>query len=86
MGSNSGKSDYEAPIQVVNHEKLLFLVFSLIQKLVDDERPEVRNSAVRTFFQILGSHGNKLSKSMWEDCLWNYIFPMLDGASHKVRK
>ncbi|AED93753.1 ARM repeat superfamily protein [Arabidopsis thaliana] len=84
MGSNSGKSDYEAPIQVVNHEKLLFLVFSLIQKLVDDERPEVRNSAVRTFFQILGSHGNKLSKSMWEDCLWNYIFPMLDGASHKA--
>ncbi|EFH48553.1 binding protein [Arabidopsis lyrata subsp. lyrata] len=82
--SNSDKSDYEARIQVVNHEKLLFLVFSLIQKLVDDERPEVRNSAVRTFFQILGSHGNKLSKSMWEDCLWNYIFPMLDGASHKA--
>ncbi|CAN6858526.1 unnamed protein product [Brassica oleracea] len=81
---DSNKPDYEARIQVVNHEKLLFLVFSLIQKLVDDERPEVRNSAVRTFFQILGSHGNKLSKSMWEDCLWNYIFPMLDGASHKA--
>lgn len=41
MVSNSNKSDYEAQIQVVNHEKLLFLVFSLIQKLVDDERPEV---------------------------------------------
>ncbi|XP_056845937.1 uncharacterized protein LOC108812514 isoform X3 [Raphanus sativus] len=81
---DSDKPDYEARIQVVNHEKLLFLVFSLIQKLVDDERPEVRNSAVRTFFQILGSHGNKLSKKMWEDCLWNYIFPMLDGASHKA--
>uniref|UniRef100_A0A1J3F4G6 Protein MON2-like protein n=1 Tax=Noccaea caerulescens TaxID=107243 RepID=A0A1J3F4G6_NOCCA len=84
MANNANKPDYEARIQVVNHEKLLFLVFSLIQKLVDDERPEVRNSAVRTFFQILGSHGNKLSKSMWEDCLWNYIFPMLDGASHKA--
>ncbi|KAG2305536.1 hypothetical protein Bca52824_034187 [Brassica carinata] len=81
---DSNKPDYEARIQVVNHEKLLFLVFSLIQKLVADERPEVRNSAVRTFFQILGSHGNKLSKKMWEDCLWNYIFPMLDGASHKA--
>ncbi|CAH8299817.1 unnamed protein product [Eruca vesicaria subsp. sativa] len=81
---DSNKPDYEARIVVVNHEKLLFLVFSLIQKLVDDERPEVRNSAVRTFFQILGSHGNKLSKNMWEDCLWNYIFPMLDGASHKA--
>ncbi|CAN8255686.1 unnamed protein product [Cochlearia groenlandica] len=84
MVRNSNKPDNETQIQVVNHEKLLFLVFSLIQKLVDDERPEVRNSAVRTFFQILGSHGNKLSKSMWEDCLWNYIFPMLDGASHKA--
>ncbi|KAJ0253817.1 ARM repeat superfamily protein [Hirschfeldia incana] len=82
--SNSNKPDYEARIQIINHEKLLFLVFSLIQKLVDDDRPEVRNSAVRTFFQILGSHGNKLSKSMWEDCLWNYIFPMLDSASHKA--
>nr|VDC68156.1 unnamed protein product [Brassica rapa] len=82
--SNSNKPDFEARIQIVNHEKLLFLVFSLIQKLVDDDRPEVRNSAVRTFFQILGSHGNKLSKSMWEDCLWNYIFPMLDSASHKA--
>ncbi|CAH2044565.1 unnamed protein product, partial [Thlaspi arvense] len=68
MASSSNRPDYEARIQ----------------KLVDDERPEVRNSAVRTFFQILGSHGNKLSKSMWEDCLWNYIFPMLDGASHKA--
>uniref|UniRef100_M4D0I4 Protein MON2 homolog n=1 Tax=Brassica campestris TaxID=3711 RepID=M4D0I4_BRACM len=82
--SNSNKPDFEARTQIVNHEKLLFLVFSLIQKLVDDDRPEVRNSAVRTFFQILGSHGNKLSKSMWEDCLWNYIFPMLDSASHKA--
>ncbi|KAL0890802.1 hypothetical protein Bca101_014785 [Brassica carinata] len=82
--SKSNKPDDEARIHLVNHEKLLFLVFSLIQKLVDDDRPEVRNSAVRTFFQILGSHGNKLSKSMWEDCLWNYIFPMLDGASHKA--
>lgn len=71
-------------INVIDHKKLLFLVFSLLQKLGDDERPEVRNSAVRTLFQILGSHGQKLSKTMWEDCLWNYVFPMLDSASHKV--
>lgn len=45
---------------------------------------KVRNSAVRTLFQILGSHGQKLSKSMWEDCLWNYIFPTLDRSSHMV--
>ncbi|KAL6548700.1 hypothetical protein OROGR_008466 [Orobanche gracilis] len=66
----------------VEHDKLLFSVFSLLHKLGADERPEVRNSAIRMLFQTLGSHGQKLSKSMWEDCLWNYVFPMLDHASH----
>ena len=45
---------------------------------------QVRNSAIRTLFQTLGGHGQKLSKSMWEDCLWNYVFPILDRASHMV--
>ncbi|WOG82786.1 hypothetical protein DCAR_0101954 [Daucus carota subsp. sativus] len=67
---------------IVDHDKLLFSVFSLLHNLGADERPEVRNSAVRTLFQTLGSHGQKLSKSMWEDCLWNYVFPTLDRASH----
>ncbi|XP_048323990.2 uncharacterized protein LOC107412268 isoform X2 [Ziziphus jujuba] len=69
-------------INVIDRDKLLFSVFSLLQNLGADERPEVRNSAVRTLFQTLGSHGQKLSKSMWEDCLWNYVFPTLDRASH----
>ncbi|KAL6005243.1 hypothetical protein ACLOJK_005805 [Asimina triloba] len=42
----------------------------------------VRNSAIRTLFQTLGSHGQKLSSSMWEDCLWNYVFPILDSVRH----
>lgn len=69
-------------ITEAEHDKLLFSVFSLLQSLGADERPEVRNSAVRTLFQTLGSHGQKLSKSMWEDCLWNYVFTTLDRASH----
>ncbi|WJX19433.1 hypothetical protein P8452_09128 [Trifolium repens] len=68
----------------VDYEKLLFSIFSLLQNLGADERPEVRNSAVRTLFQTLGTHGQKLSKSMWEDCLWNYVFPTLDRASFMV--
>ncbi|PIN26597.1 hypothetical protein CDL12_00664 [Handroanthus impetiginosus] len=66
----------------VERDKLLFSVFSLLHKLGADERPEVRNSAIRMLFQTLGSHGQKLSKSMWEDCLCNYVFPTLDHASH----
>lgn len=81
--SFSGKvSDQALQMNIVDRDKLLFSVFSLLQNLGADERPEVRNSAVRTLFQILGSHGQKLSKSMWEDCLWNYIFPTLDRSSH----
>ncbi|XP_010256047.1 PREDICTED: protein MON2 homolog isoform X2 [Nelumbo nucifera] len=69
-------------INAVDCDKLLFSVFSLLQKLGADERPEVRNSAIRMLFQTLGSHGQKLSRTMWEDCLWNYVFPTLDCVSH----
>ncbi|XP_052193720.1 uncharacterized protein LOC127802068 isoform X3 [Diospyros lotus] len=80
--SVSGVNDQPPLVNIVNRDKLLISIFSLLQKLGSDERPEVRNSAVRTLFQTLGSHGQKLSKSMWEDCLWNYVFPTLDRASH----
>ncbi|XP_074292704.1 uncharacterized protein LOC141619592 isoform X3 [Silene latifolia] len=63
-------------------DELLITIFSLLQTLGADERPEVRNAAIRTLFQILGTHGQKLSQGMWEDCLWNYVFPSLDRSSH----
>ncbi|XP_050223198.1 uncharacterized protein LOC126673214 isoform X2 [Mercurialis annua] len=74
--------DHRPSLNIIDRDKLLFSVFSLLQRLGADERPEVRNAAVRTLFQTLGSHGQKLSKSMWEDCLWKYVFPALDRASH----
>ncbi|KAG9148626.1 hypothetical protein Leryth_017375 [Lithospermum erythrorhizon] len=82
--SYSKASDQVSMLNIVDRDKLLILIFTLLQSLGADGRPEVRNSAVRTLFQILGSHGQKLSKSMWEDCLWNYVFPTLERASHMV--
>ncbi|GMI84989.1 hypothetical protein like AT5G27970 [Hibiscus trionum] len=75
-------NNHSPSVNVVDRDKLVINVFLLLQKLGADERPEVRNSAIRTLFQILGGHGQKLSKSMWEDCLWNYVFPTLDRVSH----
>ncbi|XWS58298.1 hypothetical protein CRYUN_Cryun08bG0021900 [Craigia yunnanensis] len=75
-------NSHSSSINIVDRDKLIISLFSLLQKLGADERPEVRNSAIRTLFQILGGHGQKLSKSMWEDCLWNFVFPTLDRASH----
>ncbi|XP_020589215.1 protein MON2 homolog isoform X4 [Phalaenopsis equestris] len=65
-----------------DRNKLLFSVFSILQKLGSDERPEVRNSAVRTLFQTLGIHGQKISESMWNYCLWTYVLPLLECVSH----
>ncbi|XP_057539687.1 uncharacterized protein LOC130817800 isoform X2 [Amaranthus tricolor] len=80
---NPYKANDQASIfNVVERDNLLISIFSLLQTLGADERPEVRNSAIRTLFQTLGTHGQKLSQSMWEDCLWNYVFPSLDRASH----
>ncbi|XP_041019772.1 protein MON2 homolog isoform X5 [Juglans microcarpa x Juglans regia] len=81
-GISNNVNDQASLTNMVDCDKLLFSVFSLLQKLGADDRPEVRNSAVRTLFQSLGSHGQKLSKIMWEDCLSNYVFPALDRASH----
>uniref|UniRef100_A0A0E0FTS7 Protein MON2 homolog n=1 Tax=Oryza nivara TaxID=4536 RepID=A0A0E0FTS7_ORYNI len=75
--SSSEKDIKQSPLKsVVDYNKLFFSVFSVLQKLGADDRPEVRNSAVRTLFQTLSTHGQKLSKTMWEDCLWIYVFPM----------
>lgn len=80
---SSEKTVKQIPLkQIVDYNKLFFSVFSVLQKLGADDRPEVRNSAIRTLFQTLSTHGQKLSKSMWEDCLWIYVFPMLEHVSH----
>ncbi|XP_022155395.1 protein MON2 homolog isoform X2 [Momordica charantia] len=78
----SSHTDASPFTNMVDSNKLLFTVLSLLHRLGADDRPEVRNSAIRTLFQSLGSHGQKLSESIWETCLWDYVFPILDHASH----
>lgn len=63
-------------------DRLLFSVFGVLQTLGTDERPEVRNSAIRTLFQSLSSHGHKLSKDMWNRSLWEFVFPLLTSVRH----
>ncbi|BAD82073.1 SF21-like protein [Oryza sativa Japonica Group] len=70
--SSSEKDIKQSPLKsVVDYNKLFFSVFSVLQKLGADDRPET-----------LSTHGQKLSKTMWEDCLWIYVFPMLERVSH----
>eukprot|EP00249_Psilotum_nudum_P022267 c28446_g1_i3 orf=509-5821(-) len=85
LGSESLPDDLAAPFERrldMDCDRLLLAVFGVIQGLGTDERPEVRNSAIRTLFQSTASHGHKLSITMWEQCLWNLIFPLLETVRH----
>ena len=51
-----------------------------IQVVSQDVRPEVRNSGVRTLFAVVVNQGPRLSHALWEQCLWEMLFPLLNHA------
>ena len=63
-------------------EELLELIFSALQILSQDPRPEVRNSGARTLFAVVVTQGPRLSRPLWERCLWELLFPLLRHAFH----
>lgn len=63
-------------------EELLELIFSALQVLSQDPRPEVRNSGARTLFAVVVTQGPRLSRVLWEQCLWELLFPLLRHAFH----
>ncbi len=50
------------------------------QAVSQDVRPEVRNSGVRTLFAVVVNQGPRLSRALWEQCLWEMLFPLLSHA------
>ena len=57
----------------------LFLLTELLE-LGRDTRIEVRSSAMQTLFRCVELYGNDLSPDIWEDVMWNIVFPLLDTA------
>lgn len=53
---------------------------SSLQAVSQDVRPEVRNSGVRTLFAVVVNQGPRLSRTLWEQCLWEMLFPLLNHA------
>ncbi|EFJ19302.1 hypothetical protein SELMODRAFT_444206 [Selaginella moellendorffii] len=73
--ATSGRKDLDC-------DTLLLAVLGVIQKLGTDDRPEVRNSAIRTLFQSVSSHGHRFSGDLWDNCLWILIFPLVETVRH----
>lgn len=75
--SSTARQFYDGP----NAERvgaLLVPLFQCLQALTSDERPEVRNSGLRTLVSAMVSHGGQMSLQTWRSCLWEILFPMLD--------
>lgn len=63
-------------------EELLRCLFTSLQKVASDSRPEVRNSAVRTLFAVMATTGGRLHPEAWEAYLWGLLFPLLSDTFH----
>lgn len=44
-----------------------------------DWRPEVRNGANQTLFRTIAMNGHVLGHYLWNTCIWEVLFPLLDS-------
>lgn len=58
------------------------MLFSSLQRLSTDVRPEVRNSGVRTLFGCVSNLGARLPAPLWDVCMWEMLFPLLRDVYH----
>ena len=78
--SNANGKMLQAQLTAAQTEDLLRLVFAALYALSRDERPEVRNSGVRTIFAAVVGQGPRLTKALWKETLWDMLFPLLSHA------
>ncbi|KAK9868608.1 hypothetical protein WJX84_001848 [Apatococcus fuscideae] len=69
-------------IDAVQYEELIRQLFGALQGLSTDPRPEIRNSGMRTFFTVVVSQGAKLTTPVWDELLWEMMFPLLHTVHH----
>lgn len=76
----SKRGQLAAILSSAQSEELLQMIFLALQVVSQDARPEVRNSGVRTLFAVVVNQGPRLSRALWEQCLWEMLFPLLRHA------
>lgn len=60
------------------HDALWMHLFEVLKAVGADERPEVRNGAVKTLTSTLMAHGARLSAEAWKGCIELALLPLLE--------
>ncbi|OJJ49386.1 hypothetical protein ASPZODRAFT_1468357 [Penicilliopsis zonata CBS 506.65] len=68
----------------VSRNSLWLLMLLRIVDITTDERPEIRNSAVRTLLRIFDAYGQQLSPKAWRLCLNRVLFRMVGEIEAKL--
>jgi hypothetical protein len=58
---------------------LWMLLLLQLSHTCTDWRPEVRNGANQTLFRTITMNGNVLGPYLWNACIWEVLFPLLDS-------
>lgn len=59
-------------------DELWVELFQILKEVSMDERPEVRNCAVKTLTGALSAHSFRLSALAWNGCVANVLLPLLE--------
>jgi hypothetical protein len=60
------------------YDSLWMELFEVLRAVGRDERPEVRNGAVKTLTSTLTAHGTKLTAVAWKGCVERALLPLLE--------
>lgn len=81
MTLRTAAKDGDESALALDVEKLNELWRNLLEQLSDlctDPRPEVRHAANQTLFRTVTLQGGHLSEDVWEEVIWNVLFPLLE--------
>ena len=72
-------ADYIATVEALKSNDMLWItLFSELKDIGHDERPEIRNCAVKTLTGTLTAHAANLSANAWEGIIASALLPLLE--------
>ncbi|XP_043715522.1 brefeldin A-inhibited guanine nucleotide-exchange protein 2-like [Telopea speciosissima] len=79
-----GKHDIVEFADKDNHIYFWFPLLAGLSELSFDQRPDIRQSALKVLFDSLRNHGHLFSLPLWERVFDSVLFPIFDYVRHNI--